>query len=120
MGLIDVPGEITGGDIRWKGHSLLGPGGRACLKRCAASEIAMVFQDPMTSLDPLFTVGMQIAEVLRRHLGMGSKQARARAVELLDLVGIGAPARRLDQYPHEMSGGMRQRVMIAMALACEP
>ncbi|MBI5090396.1 MAG: ABC transporter ATP-binding protein, partial [Actinobacteria bacterium] len=79
-----------------------------------------VFQDPMTSLNPVFTIGMQITEVLRRHLGMNKAQARARAVELLDLVGIANPAARVKQYAHEMSGGMRQRVLIAMALACEP
>ena len=80
----------------------------------------MVFQDPMTSLNPLFTVGTQIAEVCRRHLGSRRRQAKARAVELLDLVGIANPSERVKQYPHEMSGGMRQRVLIAMALACEP
>ena len=74
----------------------------------------------MTSLDPLFSVGMQIGEVLRHHLGMSRGAARARAIEMLPLVGIPAPERRIDQYPHELSGGMRQRVMIAMALACEP
>ena len=80
----------------------------------------MIFQDPMTSLNPLFTVGTQIGEMLRRHLGMSKKQAHARSTELLDLVGISNPRERVDQYPHEMSGGMRQRVLIAMALACEP
>jgi oligopeptide/dipeptide ABC transporter ATP-binding protein len=84
------------------------------------NEIAMVFQDPMTSLNPVFTIGMQITEVLRRHLGMGKQQARARAVELLDLVGIANPAARVKQYAHEMSGGMRQRVLIAIALSCQP
>jgi oligopeptide/dipeptide ABC transporter ATP-binding protein len=90
------------------------------LSRVRGKEIAMVFQDPMTSLNPLFTVGAQIAEVCRRHLGSNRKQANDRAVELLDLVGIADPASRVKQYPHEMSGGMRQRVLIAMALACEP
>ena len=79
----------------------------------------VVFQEPMTSLNPVFTVGRQIGEVLRRHLGIPA-QARERAVELLDLVGIPAPERRVDEYPHQLSGGMRQRVMIAMAIACEP
>jgi peptide/nickel transport system ATP-binding protein len=120
MGLIHVPGEIVDGDIRWKGRSLLGPGGRTYLEKVRGREIAMIFQDPMTSLDPLFSIGTQISEVLRHHLGMGRKQARQRARELLEVVDISAPEKRLDQFPHELSGGMRQRVMIAMALACEP
>jgi peptide/nickel transport system ATP-binding protein len=115
-----VPGEIVGGDIRWKGQSLIGPNGRACLEKVRGKEIAMIFQDPMTSLDALFSIGTQITEVLRHHMGMGKKQARQRALELLEMVDIGAPEKRLDQFPHEMSGGMRQRVMIAIALACEP
>ena len=120
MGLVHVPGEIVGGDIRWKGRSLLGEAGRAYARQVRGREISMVFQDAMTSLNPLFTCGAQIVEVLRRHLGMSKRAARTRACELLDLVGISAPEQRLDQYPFEMSGGMRQRVMIAMALACEP
>ena len=120
MGLITTPGEIVAGDIRWKGQSLLGPGGKELLQKIRGKEMAMIFQDPMTSLNPLFTVGAQITEVLRHHLGMSKKQAWRRAVELLELVDISAPERRLDQHPHEFSGGMRQRVMIAMALACEP
>jgi peptide/nickel transport system ATP-binding protein len=120
MGLINVPGEIMGGDIRWKGRSLLGPGGRVYMESVRGREIAMIFQDPMTSLDPLFSIGTQISEVLRRHLGLRPRAARDRAIELLELVDIGAPAQRLGQFPHELSGGMRQRVMIAMALACQP
>jgi len=121
MGLTELPGKITGGDVRWKGQSLLhGRGAPALLRRVRGKELAMVFQDPMTSLNPLFTVGTQLGEVLRRHLGMSRKQAAERAVELIDLVGISNPSRRVEQYPHEFSGGMRQRVLIAMALACEP
>ncbi len=120
MGLVAAPGLIAGGDIRWKGRSLFGPEGEAYGRRIRGREVAMVFQDAMTSLNPIFTCGAQIVEVLRRHLGMGRAEARERARALLELVGIGAPERRLDQYPFELSGGMRQRVMIAMALACEP
>jgi len=120
MGLVNVPGIIAGGDISWKGRSLLDPAGRAYARRIRGKEVAIIFQDPMTSLDPLFTVGGQIGEVLRHHLGLTGAAARARTIELLTLVGITAPERRIDQYPHELSGGMRQRVMIAMALACEP
>jgi peptide/nickel transport system ATP-binding protein len=83
-------------------------------------EIAMIFQEPMTSLNPVLTVGRQITEVLRRHQGLKRREARARAVELLELVGIPAPDRRIDEYPHQLSGGMRQRVMIAVAVACDP
>src|SRR6059058_725350 len=83
-------------------------------------EISFVFQEPMTSLNPVFTVGRQIGEVLRRHLGASRSDARDHAIELLDLVRIPAPERRVDEYPHQLSGGMRQRVMIAMALACDP
>ncbi len=120
MGLVAVPGEIIAGDIRWKGRSLFGTGGRRYLHQVRGKEISMVFQDPMTSLNPVFSIGTQILEVLCHHLGMTRKQAWHRAVELLELVDISAPEERLQQYPHEFSGGMRQRVMIAMALACEP
>ena len=90
------------------------------LRRIRGREIAFVFQEPMTSLNPSFKVGNQIGEVLRRHLGLSRAAARKRTIELLDLVRIPAPDRRVDEYPHQLSGGMRQRVMIAMALACDP
>ncbi len=120
MGLISIPGEIVAGDVRWKGRSLLSREGRRFLNRIRGKEIAMIFQDPMTSLNPVFTIGIQIGEVLRHHLKMTGRQARRRAVELLEMVNISAAEKRLKQYPHEFSGGMRQRVMIAMALSCEP
>jgi peptide/nickel transport system ATP-binding protein len=90
------------------------------LRKVRGRAISFVFQEPMTSLNPSFTIGRQVGEVLRRHLGLSREQARRRAIELLDLVRIPAPERRLDEYPHQLSGGMRQRVMIAMALACDP
>ncbi|HEX9122130.1 MAG TPA: ABC transporter ATP-binding protein [Actinomycetota bacterium] len=120
LGLIQLPGKITGGDVRWKGRSMLGPVGEKYAHKIRGKEMSVVFQDPMTSLNPLFTIGTQIGEVPRHHLGMNKKQARERTVELLDLVGISNPQQRVDQYPHEFSGGMRQRMLIAMALACEP
>jgi peptide/nickel transport system ATP-binding protein len=92
----------------------------AQLRRIRGREISVVFQEPMTSLNPVFTVGKQLGEVLRRHLDLSRDEARTRAIELLDLVHIPAAARRIDEYPHQLSGGMRQRVMIAMAIACDP
>ncbi|KIX14138.1 ABC transporter ATP-binding protein [Dethiosulfatarculus sandiegensis] len=120
MGLINTPGRIISGDIRFKGRSIMDAAGRDYVRRVRGKEISMIFQDPMTSLNPVFTVGTQITEVLRHHLKMNKKAARKRAMELLELVDINAPGKRLKQYPHELSGGMRQRVMIATALACEP
>jgi peptide/nickel transport system ATP-binding protein len=120
MGLINTPGRIEGGDIRFKGRSLFDQAGRNYVRKARGKEISMIFQDPMTSLNPVFTVGTQITEVLRHHLNMDKARARKRALELLELVDINAPEKRLKQYPHELSGGMRQRVMIAIGLACEP
>jgi peptide/nickel transport system permease protein len=120
MGLINVPGEICGGDILWKGRSLLGAQGQRLARKIRGKEVAIIFQDPMTSLNPLLPIGTQIGEVLRHHLGLAGDAARTRTIELLSLVGLTAPERRISQYPHELSGGMCQRVMIAMALACEP
>jgi peptide/nickel transport system ATP-binding protein len=93
---------------------------RSRLREIRGREIAFVFQEPMTSLNPSFRIGNQLGEVIRRHLGLGRADARKRAIELLDLVRIPAPERRVDEYPHQLSGGMRQRVMIAIALACDP
>jgi oligopeptide/dipeptide ABC transporter ATP-binding protein len=121
LGLIpSPPGRIVeGSSVRLRDRELVGLSARE-LRRIRGADIAMIFQEPMTSLNPVFTVGEQVAEPLRLHLDLSRRAARDRAVELLDLVGIAAPARRATEYPHQLSGGMRQRVMIAMALACEP
>ena len=113
------PGRIVGGQIFFKGTDLLTLSDDA-LRRIRGRTIAIVFQDPMTSLNPVMKIGRQITEALRFHEGLSRRQARARAIELLAKVGIPKPATRLNDYPHQFSGGMRQRVMIAMALACSP
>ena len=115
----DPPGRVVGGSIRFEGKDLLKLSDEE-LREIRGRDIAMVFQEPMTSLNPVLTIGRQLTETLEQHLGMSQVQAVARAVELLGMVGIADPERRLKQYPHHFSGGMRQRVMIAMALCCEP
>jgi peptide/nickel transport system ATP-binding protein len=118
--LIDMPpGRFEGGQILWKGRDLI-PLGPAEMDKIRATEIGMVFQEPMTSLNPVYTVGDQIAEVLRQHEKLSYKQAIERATEMLKLVNIPNPEKRVHDYPHQFSGGMRQRVMIAMALVCKP
>ena len=119
MGLLNIPPAEVGGSIGFDGKDLLKIS-REQMREIRGNQIAMIFQEPMTSLNPVFTCGYQIAEALTLHQGMSKEDARARALELMKLVGIPLPEKRLDDYPHQLSGGMRQRVMIAMALACNP
>lgn len=120
MGLIDVPGRIASGQIRWKGAPILGRDAPKHPRDVWGREITMIFQNPMTSLNPLMTIGAQLSESIVLHMGLSQEAALDRAAELLTAVGISGARRRLSQYPHEFSGGMRQRVMIAMSIACEP
>jgi peptide/nickel transport system ATP-binding protein len=115
----EPPGEILGGSILFAERDLLRLPERE-LRALRGAEIAMIFQEPMTSLNPVYSVGFQIMEAIRTHRSVTRRQARERAIEMLDLVGIPSPTERVDAYPHELSGGMRQRVMIAMALSCDP
>jgi len=121
MQLINAPGKITGGQVIFEGKDLLkyaqhGPE----MRSIRGARIAMIFQEPMTSLNPVLTIGQQLTEMLVLHLKMSSEAARERAIELMGMVGIPAAERRIDDYPHHFSGGMRQRVMIAMGLSCNP
>tara|TARA_R110000782_G_scaffold10246_3_gene32150 strand:+ start:189 stop:1181 length:993 start_codon:yes stop_codon:yes gene_type:complete len=113
------PGEIVGGEIRFQGKNLA-----FCtedeIREIRGRDISMIFQEPMTSLNPVLSIGLQLTEPMMAHLNMSEAEAKERAVKLLELVGINEPRRRIEQYPHHLSGGMRQRVMIAMSLACEP
>jgi oligopeptide/dipeptide ABC transporter ATP-binding protein len=119
MRLVASPGRITGGEIRFKGRDLSALSERE-MRHVRGNDIAMVFQEPMTSLNPVFTIGAQVSEAIRLHKKVSKREAWRQAGEMLELVSIPDPVKRLDDYPHQLSGGMRQRVMIAIALACDP
>lgn len=119
LGLIKPPGRVVQGRIKFQGENLLDKSKKQ-LRNIRGRDISMIFQEPMTSLNPVLTVGEQIAETVRLHQGLDRKSAKERAVEMLKKVGIPMPETRINQYPHELSGGMRQRVMIAIALSCDP
>ena len=119
MGLTAYPGKLVGGTVHFNGHEIEKMTEKE-FRKIRGNEVSIIFQDPMTSLNPVYTIGNQIVEVILLHTNKTKKEAYERAKELLELVGINEPSKRLKQYPHELSGGMRQRVMIAIALACEP
>ena len=119
MGLTAYPGKLIGGTIYFNGHQIEKMSEKE-MRKIRGNEVSIIFQDPMTSLNPVYTIGNQITEVIRLHTGKSKKEAYDRAKELLELVGINEPTKRLKQYPHELSGGMRQRVVIAIAAACRP
>jgi len=119
MGIIPEPGKVLGGSIKFEDREITSLS-ETQMQKLRGKDVGMVFQDPMTSLNPLFTVGSQIDESLKKHTDLNKKEREKRIIELFELVGINQPEKRLKQYPHEFSGGMRQRVMIAMALACNP
>ncbi len=119
MGIIADPGKVVGGTVEFNGHQVEKMTENE-FRKMRGSEVSIIFQDPMTSLNPVYTIGNQLMEMLKLHTKKSPEERKARAVELLGLVGMNEPEKRMKQYPHEFSGGMRQRAMIAMALACEP
>ena len=119
MRLLDYPGKIVGGEVIFKGENLLKKNDNE-MRKIRGKEIAMIFQEPMTALNPVLTVGFQISEALRMHFKINKEEAKKKVIKLLTQVGISVPEQRVNEYPHQLSGGMRQRAMIAMAMSCDP